>query len=87
MKDIILLESPSVITPSRISILPPTGSISYTDLKTMADSIKEGSLVELMLHPMYDENGTLTDSKIVALDEVDSLLDRIRAERQAYYLV
>ena len=60
---------------------------SYTDLKTMADSIKEGSLVELMLHPMYDENGTLTDSKNVALDEVDSLLDRIRAERQAYYLV
>ena len=60
---------------------------SYADLKAAADSIEPGGLVEIMLHPMYDENNVLTDSGKVPIEDVENLLESLKAERQAYYLL
>ncbi|MCR4744776.1 MAG: ChbG/HpnK family deacetylase [Lachnospiraceae bacterium] len=60
---------------------------SYDDLKAMSAYLKPDCLVELMLHPMYDEKGRLTDSMNLPIEEVEGLLDSLKAERQAYYLV
>ena len=59
---------------------------SYEDLKNTKDNIRRDSLVEVMVHPMYDKNGILVDSHSTPMSEIDMLLDELRAERQAYYL-
>ncbi len=57
---------------------------SYRDLSAMNGNIKEGSLVEVMVHPMYGEDGTLNDTK-VPMKNVSELLDSLHAERQPYF--
>ena len=59
---------------------------SYIDVRDTKSSIPDNSLVEMMVHPMYDD-GRWVDSHVTPMGEVDSLLDALRAERQAYYLV
>lgn len=60
---------------------------SYADLKNAGKSIRDGSSVEIMLHPMYDDKNLLTDSGNLPIEAVESLLDTLKAERQAYYLL
>ena len=60
---------------------------SYADLRNLKGSIPDNSLVEVMVHPMYDEKGVMVDSHETPMRDLDTLLDELRAERQAYYLV
>ena len=59
---------------------------SYRDLLLCGEELPENALVEVMVHPMHDEEGRLVDSKTIPMEDVDRLLDKLKAERQAYYL-
>ena len=56
---------------------------SFKDLSAMNGRIKSGSLVEIMVHPMYDPDGGLSDSG-VPFERVKELLDSLNAECQPY---
>ncbi|MBR2186583.1 MAG: ChbG/HpnK family deacetylase [Lachnospiraceae bacterium] len=59
---------------------------SYRDLSALNGRIKDDSLLEIMVHPMYDGNGELCDTKI-PMKKVSELLDSLNAERQPYFPV
>ncbi|MBQ6968234.1 MAG: ChbG/HpnK family deacetylase [Lachnospiraceae bacterium] len=59
---------------------------SYKDLSAMNGKIRDGALVEIMVHPMYNEEGELCDTKI-PMKKVSELLDSLNAERQPYFPV
>lgn len=56
---------------------------SYKDLSAMNGRIKDDSLIEVMVHPMYGDEGVLCDSRI-PIERVALLLDSLNAERQSY---
>lgn len=58
---------------------------SYRDLSAMNGCIKDGSLLEVMVHPMYDEKGVLMDTN-TPIVRVTELLDSLNAVRQPYFL-
>ena len=56
---------------------------SYKDLSAMNGRIKDGALLEVMVHPMYDAEGTLSDTRTPFV-KVKELLDSLNAEMQPY---
>lgn len=56
---------------------------SFKDLQKCRGMLRENSLLELMLHPMYSEDGELYDTKI-PMDDVTALLESINAQRISY---
>lgn len=59
---------------------------SYRDLSAMNGKLPEDSLIEIMVHPMYDDAGVLKDTK-TPFEQVKELLDSLNAERQPYFPV
>ncbi len=59
---------------------------SYRDLAAMNGEIRDNAMVEVMLHPMYNEDGVLCDTK-TPMSEVGALLDSLKAEREPYSVV
>jgi len=59
---------------------------SFRDLSAMDGRIPDDSLIEIMVHPMYDEAGVLCDTK-TPFSQVKELLDSVNAERQPYFPV
>ncbi len=57
---------------------------SYRDLSAMNGCIKDDVLLEVMVHPMYDEAGTLVDTN-VPMERVKELLNSLNAVGQPYY--
>ena len=47
---------------------------SYTDFRTNLESIRDNSLTEIMVHPMYSANGVLCDNKIPMKEEHDFII-------------
>ncbi|MBO6148677.1 MAG: ChbG/HpnK family deacetylase [Lachnospiraceae bacterium] len=58
---------------------------SYKDLAMMEGRIPENALVEVMLHPMYGENGEELMDTETPMSDVTMLLNSLKAERQAYF--
>ncbi|HAF27401.1 MAG TPA: hypothetical protein DCG85_08850 [Lachnospiraceae bacterium] len=56
---------------------------SFKDLQKCRRMLKENILLELMLHPMYSEDGVLCDTK-VPMSDVLGLLESIDAQRVGY---
>ncbi len=59
---------------------------SYRDLAAMNGEIRENAMVEVMVHPMYNEEGVLYDTH-TPMTEVCALLDSLKAEREPYSVV
>jgi len=57
---------------------------SYRDLSAMNGSVKDDSLIEVMVHPMYDGGGVLVDTN-TPMRNVRELLDSLHAVPQPYY--
>ncbi len=57
---------------------------SYRDLSAMNGKIKDDVLVEVMVHPMYNDEGVLSDTNI-PMERVTELLDSLNAVRQPYF--
>ncbi len=56
---------------------------SIRDLAVMDTDIPDNALLEVMVHPMYGEDGVLMDTS-VPMEDVTALLNSLRAERQAW---
>ncbi len=56
---------------------------SFKDLSAMNGKLGDGVLLEIMVHPMYDADGELVDTK-VPFFRVKELLDSLNAELQPY---
>ncbi len=59
---------------------------SYRDLAAMNGEIRDNAMVEIMVHPMYSEEGVLCDTH-TPMTEVCALLDSLKAEREPYSVV
>ncbi|MCR4589358.1 MAG: ChbG/HpnK family deacetylase [Lachnospiraceae bacterium] len=59
---------------------------SYRDLSAMNGCIKDDVLLEVMVHPMYDDQGTLVDTNI-PMDRVKELINSLNAVGQPYFPV
>ncbi len=57
---------------------------SYRDLSAMDGLVKDDSLIEVMVHPMYDSGGVLTDTN-TPMAKVRELLDSLHAVPRPYY--
>ena len=56
---------------------------SFQDFKNYCDKIEENRLVEIMLHPMFSEEGELMDTK-TPMSEVKAFMDTKKILAQAY---
>ncbi len=57
---------------------------SYRDLSAMNGSVKDDSLIEIMVHPMYESGGVLVDTN-TPMEKVRELLDSLHAVPQPYF--
>ncbi len=57
---------------------------SYRDLSAMNGCVKDDALIEVMVHPMHNEGGTLVDTN-VPMEKVKELLDSLNAVGQPYF--
>ncbi|MCR4590883.1 MAG: ChbG/HpnK family deacetylase [Lachnospiraceae bacterium] len=59
---------------------------SYRDLSAMDGKITDDSLIEVMVHPMFDGEGVLNDTN-TPMEKVTELLDSLNSVRQPYFPV
>jgi len=56
---------------------------SFEDFKSQYDVLEEGALAEIMLHPMFSEDGTHLDTH-TSMDEIKDYLDSKKIYLQSY---
>ncbi len=56
---------------------------SYLDLRKFGKEVPDNALVEIMLHPMYNEKGVLTDTS-TPMEEVLRLISSLKTEKACW---